>query len=237
LDTIQPVVTIPLTLDSPDPAVLEMAFQMVERLPMINSINLEKKQFDAIIPFLTGKDCKIIALCMDDAGMPASSDDIINRADTLVKELNTIGIENPSIYIDPLVQPISTGSKKGLAKNLGMLIEEGLLTGVGETIDDLADSILLMRNFSVEQARGMTFVPQKDTPMAYTMPQNNLGDKIPSELKLAKLYQASVETVRHALLLLVGQGYLSRSQGRGTFVIGSTAHTDSLRYYLTIPWI
>ena len=114
LDTIQSIVTIPLTLDSPDPAVLEMAFGMVEKTPMINSISLEKERFDAIMPFLDGKDCKVIALCMDDSGMPGSADDIIARADTLVKELNAIGIGTESIYIDPLVQPISTDSNKGI---------------------------------------------------------------------------------------------------------------------------
>jgi len=114
IDTIQPIATVPLCLDSPDPAVLEMAFQMVEKSPMINSISLEKERFDAMIPFLRGKDCKVIALCMDDAGMPASSDDIVVRAVKLVEELNKIGIKTENIYIDPLVQPISTDSTKGV---------------------------------------------------------------------------------------------------------------------------
>lgn len=114
IDTIQPVATIPLTLDSPDPAVLEMAFQMMEKTPMINSISLEKERFDAMMPFLDGKKCKVIALCMDDSGMPGSSADIIARADTLVKALNSVGIATASIYLDPLVQPISTDGNKGV---------------------------------------------------------------------------------------------------------------------------
>lgn len=114
INTIQPVVETPLSLDSPDPAVLEMAFQMVKTTPMINSISLEKDRFDAMMPFLDGKSCKVIALCMDDSGMPGSAEDIINRADTLVKELNAIGIATANIYCDPLVQPISTDSNKGI---------------------------------------------------------------------------------------------------------------------------
>lgn len=113
LETIQPVVDLPLALDSPDPAVLEMAFGMVDRVPMVNSISLEKDRFDAMMPFLDGKTCKIIALCMDDSGMPTSAGDIITRADGLVKELNSIGISTDSIYVDPLVQPISTDTEKG----------------------------------------------------------------------------------------------------------------------------
>jgi 5-methyltetrahydrofolate--homocysteine methyltransferase len=114
LDTIQPIATVSLALDSPDPAVLEMAFGMVEKIPLINSISLEKDRFDAMIPFLKGKECKVVALCMDDAGMPTSSDDILARATTLVEELNKIGIPTNAIYIDPLVQPISTDSNKGV---------------------------------------------------------------------------------------------------------------------------
>lgn len=113
LDTIQPVAEVPLTLDSPDPAILEMAFRMVEKTPMINSISLEKERFDSMIPFLSGKACKVIALCMDDTGMPGSSDDIVERAAKLVFELNSIGIKTADIYVDPLVQPISTDTGKG----------------------------------------------------------------------------------------------------------------------------
>ena len=69
-------------------------------------------------------------------------------------------------------------AKKELAKRLGMLIEEGILTGVGESLDDLADSIIWMKNFSVDQARVMTFVPQKGTPMAEIKPQDTLKEQI-----------------------------------------------------------
>ncbi|GAB6146908.1 dihydropteroate synthase [Desulfocicer niacini] len=114
LDTIQPVLNIPLTLDSPDPAILEMAFSMVEKTPMINSISLEKDRFDSMMPFLDGKDCKVIALCMNDAGMPDSSEDLLNRAGTLITELNGVGIPTANIYVDPLIQPISTDTNKGM---------------------------------------------------------------------------------------------------------------------------
>ncbi len=113
LNTIQPVAIVPLCLDSPYPAILEMAYAMVDRTPMINSISLEKDRFDTMMPFLKGKECKIVALCMDDDGMPLSSDDIVARAQKLVKELESIGLKQDDIYIDPLVQPISTDSTKG----------------------------------------------------------------------------------------------------------------------------
>ena len=113
LSVIQKATELPLCLDSPDPEVLEMAYGMVKQTPMINSISLEKERFNAMIPFLNGKDCKIIALCMDDAGMPKSADDIIDRAKRIVGELEKIGMKREDIFVDPLIQPISVDSSNG----------------------------------------------------------------------------------------------------------------------------
>lgn len=113
LDTVQEATDLPLCLDSPDPKILEIAYTMVKKSPMINSISLEKERFDAMIPFLKGKECKIIALCMDDSGMPKSTDDIVNRAKRIVQELENIGMKRDDIFIDPLIQPISVNGNNG----------------------------------------------------------------------------------------------------------------------------
>ena len=55
--------------------------------------------------------------------------------------------------------------KKILARKLGLLIEEGLLTGAGESIDDVAHSIYVMGALNADQVRVMSFVPQRGTPM------------------------------------------------------------------------
>ena len=114
LEIIQEAVSIPVCIDSPDPDILEMAYGMTGQPPMINSISLEQARFETMIPFLKGKACKIVALCMDDTGMPTSTRDIIDRAQRLVQEMGAIGIQRDSIYIDPLVQPISTSTSNGV---------------------------------------------------------------------------------------------------------------------------
>jgi cobalamin-dependent methionine synthase I len=114
LEVIQPVVDIPLCLDSPDPAVLEMAYGLVARQPMINSISLESERYEAMLPFLKGKDVSVIALCMDDTGLPLGADDVVARAVRLAGGLEQAGIPRDRIYVDPLIQPISTDQTKGL---------------------------------------------------------------------------------------------------------------------------
>ena len=54
---------------------------------------------------------------------------------------------------------------KEQASRLGLLTEEGLLCGVGESARDIADSIEVMRSLDVSQMRAMTFVPQEGTPL------------------------------------------------------------------------
>jgi len=113
LGAVQEATTLPLCLDSPDPDILEMAYGMVAKTPMVNSISLEKDRLDAMIPFLKDKSCKIIALCMDDTGMPKTCEDIVSRATRIVGELEAIGMKREDIFVDPLIQPMSVASNNG----------------------------------------------------------------------------------------------------------------------------
>ncbi|HCY85966.1 MAG TPA: methylornithine synthase PylB [Desulfobacteraceae bacterium] len=69
-------------------------------------------------------------------------------------------------------------ARKHQARSAGILVEEGILTGVGETTADIAGSILWMRDFGVDQARVMTFVPQPGTPMAGLPGRDNLRELV-----------------------------------------------------------
>jgi methylornithine synthase len=52
------------------------------------------------------------------------------------------------------------------ARRQGLLIEEGLLCGAGETCSDLMHSLSAMQELQADQVRAMTFIPQPGTPMA-----------------------------------------------------------------------
>jgi 5-methyltetrahydrofolate--homocysteine methyltransferase len=113
LEIVQEATTLPLCLDSPDPGILEMAYGLVKNKPLINSISLEQERFTSMIDYLQGKECRIIALCMDDSGMPKTVDDIVSRARLLVSELERIGFKRDDIFIDPLIQPMSVDINNG----------------------------------------------------------------------------------------------------------------------------
>lgn len=56
-------------------------------------------------------------------------------------------------------------SSKIIAKRLGILIEEGIMTGVGESLSDIAFSMKILQSLKPHQARVMSFIPQIGTPM------------------------------------------------------------------------
>lgn len=51
------------------------------------------------------------------------------------------------------------------AREKGMLIEEGLMSGIGESYEDIADSLIKMGTLGASQVRVMSFVPQAGSPM------------------------------------------------------------------------
>jgi 5-methyltetrahydrofolate--homocysteine methyltransferase len=113
LEIVQEAVSTPICLDSPDPAVLEEVYQKVRQPPIINSISLESGRFQSMISFLKGKDCSIIALCLDDRGLPKTAREIIERAGVLIEGLEAVGFDRERIHLDPLIQPVATDIKAG----------------------------------------------------------------------------------------------------------------------------
>lgn len=112
--TVQEIVEAPCCLDSPDPKAIEAALSIHKGVPMINSISLEKERYEALLPVVSGTECKVVALCMSDKGMPETTDDRISIADELVNNLVKNNVPLDNIYVDPLVQPVSTKDSYGI---------------------------------------------------------------------------------------------------------------------------
>ena len=114
VNTIQEVTDLPLCIDSPSAEVLEAGLKLVKApVPMINSISAEEKRFQSVLPLIKKYSARVVALCMDDAGLPTTAEDRLRIATHLVSTLEEEGIAHENIYLDPLIKPISTGDKYG----------------------------------------------------------------------------------------------------------------------------
>ena len=108
--TVQEAVDAPCCIDSPDPKAIEAALSVHKGIAMINSISLEKDRYNALLPVIAGTDLKVVALCMSDEGMPETMDARLRIAEKLIDGLVKNNIPLNNIYVDPLVQPVSTNN-------------------------------------------------------------------------------------------------------------------------------
>lgn len=104
----------PCCIDSPDPKAIEKALAVHQGVAMINSISLEKERYESLLPIISGTDLKIVALCMSDGGMPETADARLAIADKLINSLVQKNIPIENIFVDPLVQPMSTKDNFGV---------------------------------------------------------------------------------------------------------------------------
>lgn len=113
--TVQGALDVPLTIDSPNPAAIKVALEAHKGQAMINSITAEKERYENILPLVKDYKTKVIALAMDDSGIPTTSEGRLKASRLLIDKLTSEGVALDDIYIDPLVYPISTGSHYGRA--------------------------------------------------------------------------------------------------------------------------
>lgn len=115
VEIVQDAVDLPLCLDSPNPKVLSEAIKYHRGEPMINSISLEKDRFDEMLPIVTARPCRIVALCMAETAMPVTVEERVQAGAELIDRLTAEGVPLENIYIDPLVQPVSVDTRMGNA--------------------------------------------------------------------------------------------------------------------------
>ncbi len=112
--TVQEAVDRPCCVDSADAAAVDAALAAHKGRAMINSVTLEKDRYDKMAPLAPKYGARIVALCMDDRGIPANAGYRFEVANQLVEGLTATGVARDDILLDPLVQPISTGTDNGL---------------------------------------------------------------------------------------------------------------------------
>ncbi len=113
--TVQEKVDVALCIDSPNPIALAEALKFHKGRALINSISGESGRYEPIVPLIKEYKASVVALAMDDAGMPTNVKDRLSAADRVITRLTKDGIAVEDIYIDPLIQPISTDGTQAMA--------------------------------------------------------------------------------------------------------------------------
>jgi len=116
VETVQKAVDLPLSIDISLPEAVEEGLKVYKnnKKPIINSITGEEERFKNTLPVIKKYHTKVIALCIDDSGMPKTTEQRVRIATLLVERLNKEGIDKKGIFIDPCIFPISVDNQNGI---------------------------------------------------------------------------------------------------------------------------
>jgi 5-methyltetrahydrofolate--homocysteine methyltransferase len=113
VQTVQEAVDLPISIDSPNAEAIEAALKVHRGTPIINSITGERERLERLVPIVRDHQAKVIALCMDDEGMPSTSDDRVRIGMRLIARLMAAGVPEEDVIVDPLLMPISVDALHG----------------------------------------------------------------------------------------------------------------------------
>lgn len=109
--TAQEAVDLPCCIDSTNLMAIEEGLKVHKGKAMINSTTAEQAKMDAFFPLAAKYNAAIVALAMNEKGVPKSSDDRIALAMELVANADGYGIPMEDLYIDPLVLPVNVAQE------------------------------------------------------------------------------------------------------------------------------
>jgi cobalamin-dependent methionine synthase I len=113
VQTVQAAVDKPLCLDSANPAALAAALPHVSKAPLMNSISGEQGRLTGVLPLAGQAQGGVIALAMDDKGIPATVEGRLEIMRRLIGLTREAGIPDEQVYVDPLIMTIGASGDAG----------------------------------------------------------------------------------------------------------------------------
>ena len=104
-------VDIPICIDTPNPEALAAALSVTPGKPLINSVNGEEASLNTVLPLVKEFNAAVIALTMDDDGIPSDPDKRLAIAAKIIERASKAGIPIEDIVVDPLVMTVGADSQ------------------------------------------------------------------------------------------------------------------------------
>ena len=111
---IQSVTNLPLQIDTTNIEALERGMRIYNGKPMINSVNGKEENIKAVMPLVAKYGGVLVALPLDESGIPATSDGRIEIARRIYEAADSYGIPRKDIVIDGLAMTISSDPESAI---------------------------------------------------------------------------------------------------------------------------
>jgi 5-methyltetrahydrofolate--homocysteine methyltransferase len=110
---VQDVVDLPVCIDSANPEALRAALAVVKGRALVNSVNGERAKLDAVLPVVAEYGAAVIALVMDDNGIPDTPEKRLKVAEAILAAASQHGIAPEDVIFDPLVLAVGADHRAG----------------------------------------------------------------------------------------------------------------------------
>jgi 5-methyltetrahydrofolate--homocysteine methyltransferase len=110
---VQETIDLPVSIDSPNPDAIAAGLRAAKGRALINSVNGETHKLKAVLPLAAEYGAAVIALCMDDNGIPATPEARLRVAENILKEAQAVGLKLEDILFDPLVMAVGADHRAG----------------------------------------------------------------------------------------------------------------------------
>jgi cobalamin-dependent methionine synthase I len=109
LGVVQGSVSVPLMIDSPNPKAIEAALSIYkgDEVPIINSVSAEEGKVESLLPLITARPSKVVALCMDSSGIPKTMEERVENGRALFLTLTKAGVSPSDIFFDVLLLSVA----------------------------------------------------------------------------------------------------------------------------------
>ena len=112
---LQAVVDLPLQIDTSDIAAMEKALRYYNGKAMINSVNGKEENMRAIFPLVRKYGGLVVALTLDENGIPETASGRIQIAEKILKTANEYGIDKKDLIFDTLAMTISADNQAAVS--------------------------------------------------------------------------------------------------------------------------
>jgi len=115
VERVQDNTDLPLCLDSASAEALRQALPLIKGdVVMLNSVNGEAERIAEVMPLAGESGALLVALAMDERGLPRGIDDRLEITARLVDAAESCGIPVEKLYIDPCFQPLATNPDQAM---------------------------------------------------------------------------------------------------------------------------
>lgn len=115
VQTVEAGVDKPVCIDSASLEALRAGLEACTGKAMLNSTSAEESRMAPVLELAHHHGARVVALTMDDSGLPKTAEQRISVAEKLVAKAEEIGLHRDDIFLDPLARAVAVENEQGAA--------------------------------------------------------------------------------------------------------------------------